>query len=184
MPTGSVRRRLRAAFGPCAGRALSLASLALLVGACSSPSAEEEQGTPLRVTYQSYTTGQRLELVSEAHTSRLAQYSEVRADASRKVQSNDVMAGLVEILDDHGFERYAQEGAMPADGGGRFTWGLEVEGPGGPRHVLAHNGLSEAEARDLQRYMLAFIDTYNATYGLQAVETAPGEEVFKTPGRR
>jgi hypothetical protein len=174
-----VRRRHRAAVGLCAE-----ALAALILAACSSTGGDEDEGTPLRVTYHSFTTGQRLELVSEAHTSRLEQYSEVRADASRKVQSNDVMAGLVEILDDHGFDRYAHEGSMPEDGGGQFTWALEVEGPDGPRHVLAHNALSEGEARDLQRYMLAFIDTYNATYGLQAVETAPGEEVFKTPERR
>jgi hypothetical protein len=172
-------------------RALPRAGLWLCLGlaACSSPSSDEEEkeGPALRVTYLSYTTGQRLELVSEGHTSRLEQYSEVRADASRKVQTNEIMVGLVEILDDYGFDDYAVDGPLPPyEGGaaGAATWALEVDGPDGARHVLAHAGLSPEAARDLQRYMLAFVDTYNATYGLQAVEAAPGEEVFKTPGRR
>jgi hypothetical protein len=157
----------------------------LALAACSSPSSEEEgeEGPALRVTYLSYTTGQRLELVSEGHTSRIEQYSEVRPDASRKVQTNEVMSGLVEIVDDHGFAKYAAEGPLPADGGGVYTWALEVDGPDGARHVLAHAGLVPEAAKDLQRYMLAFVDTYNATYSLQAVEAKPGEEVFKTPGR-
>jgi hypothetical protein len=162
--------------------------------ACSSPSPDEAgaDGPALRVTYLSYTTGQRLELVSEGHTSRLEQYSEVRADASRKVQTNEIMVGLVEILDDYGFGDYAVDGPLPpagigggaSGGAGAYTWALEVEGPDGTRHVLAHPGLTPEAARDLQRYMLAFVDTYNATYGLQAVESAPGEDVFKTPERR
>jgi hypothetical protein len=163
--------------------------LCLALAACSSPSSDEEgeDGPALRVTYLSYTTGQRLELVSEGHTSRVEQYSEVRADASRKVQTNEVMVGLVEVLDDYGFDDYAVAGPMPADpggDGGRITWALEIDGPDGARHVLAHPGLTPEAARDLQRYMLAFVDTYNATYGLQAIETEPGEDVFKTTERR
>jgi hypothetical protein len=182
MSHSTIQRLVRA--GPWLG-----AWLCLALAACSSPSSDEEgkEGPSLRVTYLSYTTGQRLELVSEGHTSRLEQYSEVRADASRKVQTNEIMVGLVEILDDYGFDDYAVDGPLPPlgiGGGATSTWALEVDGPDGARHVLAHPGLSPEAARDLQRYMLAFVDTYNATYGLQAVEAAPGEEVFKTPGRR
>ena len=175
-----ARRALRA-------RAPLLALLAALVAACSSTSGDEggaAEAQALRVSYRSYSSGQLLELVSEAHTSRLEQYSEVRADAGRKVQTNDVMQGLVELLAANGFDEYAAEGPSPADGGGRFTWALEVETPEGPRHVLAQPGLPAQANKDLQRYMVAFVDTYNATYGLQAVDVTPGREPFKGPARR
>ena len=162
--------------------------LSLVLGACSSTTSEAggdgQGGTALRVTYQSYNTGQRLELVSEGHTGRLEQYSEVRSNANRKVQTDEVMAALVGILEKDGFYKHAQPGSFPADGAGRFAWAVEIENPKGTQHVLAHPGLSADEVKQLQRYMLAFIDTYNATYGLQAVDVAPGQEVFKTPTSR
>lgn len=167
----------------------ALAPLALvLLGltGCSSTSGDGDgdggaKGEPLRVTYHSFNTGQELELVSEAHTTRLEQYSEVRADANRKVQTDEVMQALVKVLDDYGFYKYAQEGSFPAEGAGRYAWALQIERPDGAVHVLAHPGLSPEAVKDLQRYMIAFVDTYNATYGLQAVDVEPGEEVFKTP---
>jgi hypothetical protein len=158
----------------------------LWLAGCSSTSSDEGGGEQrsLRVAYVSYNSGQRLELVSEGHTSRLEQYSEVRADASTKVQTTEVMGGLIEVLEKNGFGKYAQAGHLPTDGAGRIAWALEVEAPGDARHVLAHPGLPPAEVKDLQRYLAAFLDVYNATYGLQRVESEPGQEVFKNPAGR
>ena len=158
--------------------------LTLLLCACSSSSSaggdEDELGTPLRVTYVHYKSGQRLELVNEAHTGRLEQYSAVRADASRKVQTNDVMRGLVEVLMDNGFEERAQAGAAPASTG-VMSWALEIEDDQGLRHIGPMPGLTPEESHSLLRLAAAFVDTYNATYGLQAVELKQDSTFFQTP---
>jgi len=168
-------------------RSLTLPLVGLLLAACSSGSAHRATavdaaapGTPLRVTYISYTSGQRLELVNEAHTGRVEQYSKVRADASRKVQTNDVMRGLVEVLRDNGFNRFAVAGPAP-DAEGVMAWALELEDGGEVTHVGAVPGLSAADGRTLLRLATAFVDTYNATYGLQAVKVKPGETPFSNP---
>jgi hypothetical protein len=162
--------------------------LLLLASACASSSAGKqaagEDGDPLRVSHVDYRSNRRLELVNEAHTSRLEQYSEVRANANCKVQANDVLSGLVEILYQYDFGDYQHPGAAPADGGGTWAWALEIDGPNGPTHVLAGPGLPDAEKRALRRYAAAFLDIYNATYSLQAVEVDAGDSPFENPARR
>jgi hypothetical protein len=167
-------------------------TLCLLTAACTSaPSSKEgkamagPEGTPLRIAYISYRNGQRIELVNEAHTDRVEQYSEVRTNADRKVQTNDVMAGLVEVLYEYGYGKYEVPGAAPTEGAGRWAWAIEMEGAGGINHVLAGPGLGQEEQEDLIRYAAAIVDTYNATYGLQAVEVTPGQSPFQsTPSRQ
>jgi len=164
--------------------ALLALGLTLLLCACSSSSSssgdEDDLGTPLRVTYIAYKSGQHLELVNEAHTGRLEQYSAVRSDAARKVQTNDVMRGLVEVLEKNGFKERAQEGAAPANAG-VMVWALEIEDAQGLRHIGPVPGLSPEENHDLLRLAAAFVDTYNATYGLQAVELKDDSKFFQTP---
>lgn len=159
-------------------------SLALLAGACSSsPSSHDRadganvEGSPLRVTYISYKNNKHLELVNEAHTGRVEQYSQVRRDASRKVQTNDVMVGLVEVLEENGFEEHAMAGGAPTQQG-IMAWALEVESDKGLRHVGGVPGMSPDDNRELLRLAAAFLDTYNATYGLQAVKLKPGQSPF------
>ena len=158
--------------------------LTLLLCACASSSSsgagEDGPGTPLRVTYIHYKSGQRLELVNEAHTGRLEQYSAVRADASRKVQTNDVMNGLVEVLMENGFEERAQAGSAPADAG-VMSWALEIEDDQSLRHMGPVRGVSPEDYKQQLRLAAAFVDTYNATYGLQAVELKQDSTFFQTP---
>lgn len=160
--------------------------LALVISACSSSSSsgadDDGPGTPLRVTYLSFKSGQRLvlELVNEAHTGRLEQYSAVRSDAARKVQTNDVMQGLVEVLEENGFGDRAQAGSAPAEAG-VMAWALEIEEDGNLRHISAVPGLTPEENQNLLRLAAAFVDTYNATYGLQAVELKQDSTYFQTP---
>jgi len=170
---------------------LLLGLAALLAPACTSaPSSEKgaamvgSEGTPLRVAYISYRNGQRIELVNEAHTDRVEQYSKVRTSADRKVQTNDVMSGLVEVLYQYGYGKYELPGPAPDEGGGRWAWAIEMEGANGVNHVLAGPGLTKEEQEDLIRYAAAIVDTYNATYGLQAVELAPGESPFQDTSTR
>ena len=168
----------------------ALLCLSLLVGACSSgPSrraeapADADLGTPLRVTYIMYRSGQRLELVNEAHTGRVEQYSQVRSDASRKVQTNDVMEGLVEVLRDNGFDRFSNAGPAPLASGsaGPMPWALELDDSGAVSYIGAVPGLSPKDNQTLLRLATAFVDTYNATYGLQAVKLKPGQSPFSNP---
>ena len=159
--------------------------LPLFAGACSSgPSSRDDdggskeiEGSPLRVSYLSFSSGQHLELVNEAHTGRVEQYSQVRNDASRKVQTNDVMTGLIEVLEKNGFRKHAIEGGAPVERG-VMAWALEIEDDKGLRHVGAVPGLSADDNRDLLRLAAAFIDTYNSTYSLQAIKLEPGKSAF------
>lgn len=162
-----------------------LALVAFFAGCASSGgSSARADGRALRVTFVDYRTSQRLELVNEAHTSRLEQYSEIRNDAMRKVQSDEVMGALVDYLYDEGFAERATPGPMTPGGGGRLLWGLEiVEGDGEPSHVTETKGLTAAEKQDLRQLSFAFLSTYNATYGAQAVEVQAGQSPFKAPER-
>lgn len=136
---------------------------------------------PLRVSHVDYRSERVLELVNEAHTARLEQYSEVRANANRKVQTNDLMAGLVEILYDHDFGEYEHVGPAPSAGVGPWAWAIEIDRPNGVTHVLAGPGLPDKEKKALRQYAAAFLDTYNATYSLQAVEVDVDDSPFQNP---
>jgi hypothetical protein len=177
--------RLQKTSGP-----LVLASLLGLLGGCTSSgsggvASDVKEGDPLRISYISYRDAPTLELVNEAHTGRLEQYSEVRANANRKVQTDEVMVALVEALYDYGFGDYEHPGSAPAPGSvDGFAWALQIEGPNGPTHVLAGPGLEAKEKEALLRYAAAFVDTYNATYGLQAVQLQPGATPFDHPAGR
>ena len=163
-------------------RSTLFAAAGLLLAACSSaPRQPDGSGEALRVGYIDYRNQTVLELVSTAHTDRLEQYSQIRANASRKVQSDEVMTALVEYLDDNGFGELAQPGPAPFQGDGHSVWSLEIERPGGLSHVTYPIGLP---ADQKQRYGLlwqTFLDTYNATYSLQAVEMKPGATLFEPP---
>jgi hypothetical protein len=164
----------------------ALAALALVAAACTSggggrgaPSA----GEPVRVAFVDYRTGERMELVNESHTGRLEQYSEVRSDASRKVQTDDVMQGLVEHLVDQGWARFAQPGPAPAGvgAGDTIVTAMELERDGELEHIAGRKGMPPDDKQRMLQLVAAFVDTYNATYSLQAVESKPGELPFEEP---
>jgi hypothetical protein len=121
--------------GALACLALALAPLA----ACASAPAEAR---PQRVAFVDYRNGTHLELVNETHTGRVEQYSEVRADASRKVQTDEVMQGLVEVLRERGFDRQARPGPAPRASDGQAVMALEIADGDRVEHVLGWRGMS------------------------------------------
>jgi len=151
--------------------------LGLLAACTSTPPAPR----PQRVTYFDLRSGARFELVNETHTGRLEQYSEVRSDAARKVQTDEVMQGLVEVLRDRGFDDQARPGPAPRAGEGESVMALEIEDGDKIEHVLGYRGMPEAELRRLLELRQDFLELYNATYGLQAVEQREGESPFQNP---
>ena len=58
-----------------------------------------------RVGLRDYRTGRNFELVNETHTSRVEQYSTLRDNADRKVQSDEIVAKRVE----GGVQKYLKE---------------------------------------------------------------------------
>lgn len=162
-----------------------LALLALLAAACTAPASRKpgRTGEPVRVAFIDYRSARRLELVNESHTERLEQYSQVRADASRKVQTDEVMAALVEYLDANGLGERAQVGPAPAvpPSGSGLSMAIEVEVGGATSHVPAYRDMAAGDKERVRVLAAAILDTYNATYSLQAVESRPGETPFETP---
>jgi hypothetical protein len=160
-----------------------------LTAACSStggsggrPAAgQKAKGEPILLVFTDYHTGARLELANESHTDRVKQYSEQRNDANRKVQSDDLMNGLVAYLDEQGFSRDATPGDPPYMTGGDLRWTLQVMRAAGESYVAEARTASTREKRRLRIYSKAFLDTYNHTQGWQAVKIESGQMPFKGP---
>ena len=163
---------------------LLLALLPVLpLASCASGSKQKYDGNPeaVRVTWRDYRRGNRLELVSESHTSKVAQYSEKRDDAARKVQRDVFMQGLVEFLQLEGYMARASAGRAPVDGREIWTSSLEVDRDGALTHMAVSTGSPAEERIVFQNCVKGFLELYNATQAFQTVENAEGTYEFESP---
>ncbi|HUR28157.1 MAG TPA: hypothetical protein VM509_08215 [Planctomycetota bacterium] len=142
-----------------------------------------ERGPAYLLRYTDYKSGIRMELVNESHTSHVDQYSKLRAqsDASRKVTSDEWMQGLVAYLDDEGWSKEEQQGNAPSMAKGSLSWSIQSVGPDGSSFIAAAPTMKGAQIKRLVTMKNAFIQTYNATPGFQAVSAKPGTLPFKVP---
>ncbi|MBM3991798.1 MAG: hypothetical protein FJ298_12415 [Planctomycetes bacterium] len=171
----------------CPQRAVALALLALLtlfgtnlLGSCAAAPVSRQHG-PTRVGLYDFRSQRRFELVNEAHTARLDQYSTVRANADRKVQSNEIVAELTGWLEAEGFAALARDGASPSRGATDAVWALEVEREGKARHLVVSKSTSPEDYAHCRKLKDGFLDIYNATYAGQATQTKQGESPFLAP---
>jgi len=163
--------------------ALLLAGASALGGCASTarePSRERDPSRALRVTLRDYRSGQRFELVSESHTSALELYSEKRASASTKVQSDEVMQGLVDFLREQQFDRHAAPGKAPLQAQGGYTNALEVDRAGQVMHMIGGKSVPAAEQKVLAVCRANFLMLYNQTDSWQTVDNRAGDGVFQT----
>lgn len=169
-------RPLAAAFC-CAFLALaSMLGGGALVG-CAAPAkqggnAAAAEPRALRVRWRIYASGQDLALASQGAQDRTETYSKAVAiaDAGTKIAPDEVVAALIEYLDDNG-PRF-QPGNAPA-AGGAFTQSIEVDEPGGKRHIAVGKSSPLDDQKRFQECWKAFAAVYNQTYQLQTVDEAP-----------
>jgi hypothetical protein len=160
-------------------------ALPVLLAACASPrSSGGEAGGARLVTLRDFRSGQRFELASESHTQRVSYYSDARSEAARKVQSDEVMAALVDELERQGLADHARDGRAPAlESGGVLRWGLEVQEGERARHWLIGQGSGASDWQEFQRCRDTFLELYNVTVSFQAVRNEQGKDFFKSrPG--
>jgi hypothetical protein len=136
----------------------------------AAPSRAPATAESVRMTVRDYRSGASFELVSQAHTAPLDQYSKVAADASRKVQEDELMRALRDYLEDQGLARLALPGAAPALAAGSKAWTLEVADARGVRHVVATPETPAEDMKRLRALLDAVLATYNETQGWQAVD--------------
>jgi hypothetical protein len=160
--------------------ALGACALAACASTAREPSRERHESRALRVTLRDYRNGQRFELVSESHTSALELYSQKRGSASTKVQSDEVMQGLVDFLRDQDFDRHAAPGKAPLQAQGGYTNALEVDRAGQVMHMLGGTAVPAAEQKVLAVCRANFLLLYNETDSWQTVDNRAGEGVFQT----
>lgn len=146
-------------------------------------------GRPLRVRYLAYRSRQSLQLVNESHSDPHRLYSQKVSveEASTKVQSDEVMDALVERLREHGFFDRAQVGPAPPMSSSSYSQAFEVEGPDGVKHWKVLDKSSEKDRRDFLLCAKDFVDLYNETIQMQAVDHAPdwkGDGKQYAPPRR
>lgn len=132
-------------------------------------------GKPLRVRYLAYRSGQSLQLVNESHTDPHRLYSQKVSvqEASTKVQSDEVMDALVERLREHGFFDRAQNGPAPSMKASNYSQAFEIESQEGVKHWKVLDKSSEKDRRDFLLCAKDFVDLYNETIQMQAVDQAP-----------
>ena len=128
-----------------------------------------------------YRTNIKMELVNESHTPHAEQYSKVRADPSRKVTTDEWMSGLIEYLDDQGWSKENKGGNAPTMAQGSLAWSLQLVGPDGASYIAAPLSMKGSQATRMVTMKNAFLQTYNATPGFQAVQNEPGKLPFKAP---
>lgn len=159
----------------------ALAAL-LAVVACSSPGARRAPGVERQVALHDYRNQVRFRLLDDASHSRVEQYSQLRSDANTKVLTAEVMEALNEYLHGNGFAEFAVPGPLPEVAGAGVAWGLELREGAQVRCVLGYPpGLTTDQQQRVRALRVAFLETYNHTYSLQAVEVKPGETPFKSP---
>jgi hypothetical protein len=134
----------------------------------------------MRVTFRNYGQGARFELVGESHTDRVQYYSQARADASRKIQTDEVMDALIERLEDEGFVTHEQRGPAPDSArGGMITMSLEVARGGDVSHWAVGRGSDPREHQAFLVCMNDFVELYNLTQAYQTIENPEGPGFFE-----
>jgi hypothetical protein len=164
--------------------ALLCAASASCASAPRQPAADPSQpkaANAICMTLVDYKSGARMELVNASHTDPVEQYSTVRNNAARKVQTDDLMDGLWGYLKEQGFERDSRAGRAPDKAVGSLRWSLQVQSPEGIAYVAEPEDASASARQHLRIFSKAFIDTYNATQGWQAVKVRDGESPFQGP---
>lgn len=159
--------------------AFVFALLAFLGSCASTPSPAQIE--PCRIGLYDFRSQRRFELVNEAHTARLDQYSQVRDNADRKVQSNEIVADLAGWLEKEGFAALARDGASPSRGATDAVWAMEVERGGKLRHFVVSKSTPPADYALCRNLKAGFLDIYNATYAGQATQTQAGQSPFLAP---
>jgi len=184
MPHRTLIPSCRATLGTFSEKALGLLSLALLSACAATSSAAEvsETSAPARVRFMDYRQGTVFELVNEAHTDRVALYSEVRADTQTKVTSDEVMDALLEYLEDSGFRGQARSGVAPRTSDS-YHWGGEIEAGGETVFLLVNNQTPQGERKMFIDCYMNHVSLWSNTFQLQRVDAGPGE-VFKKPELR
>jgi hypothetical protein len=147
----------------------------------ASASTEASKGEAVRMTVADYRSGATFELVNQAHTTAIDQYSKVSTDASRKVQDDELMFALRDYLVDEGFDDLARSGAAPALAHGTKAWTLELADGKGARHLVATPETSADDMKAMRKLLEAVLATYNETQGWQAVDikSKRGEDYFQ-----
>ncbi len=139
------------------------------------PARHNVSGHPLRVRYLAYRSGQSLELVNESHSDPHQLYSKKvsLAQAATKVQSDEVMDALIVRLREHGLFEHAERGPAPAMGQSSYSQAFEIESEKGLEHWKVLDRSPERDKKDFLACAKDFVDLYNATIQMQAVDQAP-----------
>jgi hypothetical protein len=157
---------------PCA---FLLALLPALTG-CSSTraAAPPAVGVPVRIRALSYTSDQAFELVNETHTDRVELYSSVRSSAETKVQTDEVVDEVLAYFEKLGFFEDAQPGLAPPSAPAGVVRAIEVDSPGRQVYMGIGAQSPKEEQAVFNQCFAAFLQVYNETYQLQAVDQDPG----------
>jgi hypothetical protein len=161
---------------------VSLAARGASSCASTGAKAGSDGAEPCRIALHEYRAKKSFELVNEAHTGRLEQYSKLSTNFDRKVQTNEIMADLLGWMESEGFRALAVSGAAPASAAGTdVAWCLEVELPSGTRHLTVQKGIAADTYAVCRTLKAGFLDIYNATFAGQATQTKEGESPFTAP---
>lgn len=161
---------------------LCLLALALSSACAATPNeaANALPTGPARVRFVDYRQGNAFELVNDSHTDRVKLYSEMRADSSIKVASDEVMSALLEFLQDSGFHRYARSGVAPRTSSTQ-RWAGEVEVDGATVFVIVDDLTPATQRKVFLNCYMNHVTLWSNIFQLQRVN-AGAAEMFKKTG--
>ena len=173
---------------------LSLALPALAMLGCASTTASHSApvvGQPAEVRFYDSRTGLHMAIVNDSHLTllgveggsardrRIAFYSAIRGEAGPKVITDEILVGLIDYLDEAGFERLAVSGPIAEGESGSIS--LEITTGPAVRHVVRRRGMSAEDAKSFNELVMAFYQTYNTIPQYQAYTGQSAEELFQSP---
>lgn len=170
--------------------AIALCLCMTLLLACGSPAAKSSSAPsaktesisaaqagdldlPLRVTYRD--ARHKLELVSNSHTDAAALYSQQRANADTKVQTDRAVQALLKEFSARGFDKFARDGRAPSN---NSVPSFEVETPEGVRSLQRTKAAPADAQKAFNECLYVFQLLYNETQGLQVISNQNGSALF------
>lgn len=180
---------------PRSSRALRALGVGVaLLAACGAPRGGSDaveleaggQAAVLRIAFHDYRSApqgmsrQSFVLMSESSVPSKEEFysAPARPGSWTKLAEDDVVRGIADYLEDHGFGGACSAGSAPSSGQGLFTQAIEIERDGATRSFVVGNGSTPGEYGRMSSLKSDYLDAFNAIVSFQVFDNPYGGVFF------